>query len=59
LPYFWVWMVEKFDVVKAFMLSDSLVITIPVRIRERLGIAEGSFLRLTIENKKVILEVVK
>jgi len=50
---------EKFDVVKAFMLSDSLVITIPVRIRERLGIEEGTFLRLAVENKKVILEVVK
>ena len=50
---------EKFDVVKVFMLSNSLVMTIPARIRDKLGIGEGTHLRLSIENKKIIVEAVK
>lgn len=47
------------DVIKAFNLSGSIVITIPKDIREATKITEGTYLRIRIENKKVILEVLE
>lgn len=46
-------------VVKAFAIGDSLGITIPKEIREFLNIGEGTFLKVTVNGRKVILEIVK
>lgn len=46
-------------VVKVFAIGDSIGITIPKEIREFLNINEGTFLKVTVNGKKVVLEVVK
>ena len=47
------------DVIKAFTLGESIVVTIPKDIREEVGIEDGTYLRIRANDGRVILEVMK
>jgi len=47
------------DVIKAFTLGESIVVTIPKDIREEVGVEDGTFLRISVNGGRIVLEVVK
>lgn len=50
---------ELEDIVKAYVIGDSIAVTIPKKIREKLGIEEGTFIKIRTDDKRIILEIVK
>lgn len=49
---------KEIEVMKAFAMGETVVMTIPKSVCEKLSIRSGTFIKIRVEGKNAVLEVV-
>ena len=52
-------MVETPEIMKAIVVGDSVAVVIPKRFRDKLKIENGNFIKVSVKDKTLVMEVVK
>ena len=51
-------MVKEYSIVKAYKSGNSIVITIPERIAKKVGVRSGDYLKVYMDENKVVYEAI-